>query len=387
MDYNHHLITMRNTESIIGKNNIPVFDLKRQYEYLKEELDNAFTNVFESGNFVLGENVRLFEEEFANYLGAGFAVGVGSGTEALHLSLKACDVGPGDEVITVPNTAVPTISAISFAGARPVLVDVTPDTYTIDTKKIEKKITNKTKAIMPVHLYGHSAEMEQVMKLADAYDLRIIEDACQAHGAKYNGKNAGTLGDMGCFSFYPTKNLGAYGDGGIVVTNNEELYNRLIMLRNYGEVKKFTSKIEGFNSRLDEIQAAVLRVKLKHLDTWTNRRREIATLYQQLLFNSNVQLPCERQWAEHVYHLFVIRINKRDALKDYLQEHGVGTHIHYPIPIHFQEAYKKLGYNAGDFPISERNAGEILSLPIYPELTTEEVETVAGLITEFQGVV
>ena len=364
---------------------IPVFDLKRQYKYLKTELDNAFANVFESGNFVLGENVRLFEEEFANYLGAGFAVGVGSGTEALHLSLKACDIGPGDEVITVPNTAVPTISAISFAGARPVLVDVTPDTYTIDTKKIEKKITDKTKVIMPVHFYGHSAEMEQIIKLAEAHNLKIVEDACQAHGAQYNGKNVGTLGNMGCFSFYPTKNLGAYGDGGIVVTNDEELYNKLIMLRNYGEVKKFTSKIEGFNSRLDEIQAAALRVKLKHLDTWTSRRREIATQYQQLLFNSNVQLPSERQWAKHVYHLFVIRTNKRDALKDYLQERGVGTHIHYPIPIHFQEAYKKLGYKMGDFPISERNAGEILSLPIYPELTTEEVEEVAGLITEFQN--
>ena len=364
---------------------IPVFDLKRQYAYLKAELDNAFTNVFESGNFVLGENVRLFEEEFANYLGAEFAVGVGSGTEALHLALKACNIGSGDEVITVPNTAVPTISAISFAGARPVLVDVTPDTYTIDTKKIEKKITDKTKAIMPVHFYGHSAEMEQIMKLAEAHNLKIIEDACQAHGAQYNGKNVGTLGDMGCFSFYPTKNLGAYGDGGIVVTNDEGLYNKLIMLRNYGEVKKFTSKIEGFNSRLDEIQAAALRVKLKHLDTWTSRRREIATQYQQLLFNSNVQLPSERQWAKHVYHLFVIRTNKRDALKDYLQERGVGTHIHYPIPIHFQEAYKKLGYKMGDFPISERNAGEILSLPIYPELTTEEVEEVAGLITEFQN--
>ncbi len=201
---------------------IPVFDLKRQYKYLKEELDSAFMSVFESGAFILGENVRLFEEEFANYLGAGFAVGVGSGTEALHLSLKAFDIGQGDEVITVPNTAVPTISAISSSGAKPVLVDITPDTYTIDTKKIEKKITNKTKAILPVHLYGHTAEMELIMKLAKAYNLRIIEDACQAHGAKYNGKDAGTLGDMGCFSFYPTKNLGAYGDGGIVVTNNEE---------------------------------------------------------------------------------------------------------------------------------------------------------------------
>ena len=206
--------------------NIPVFDLKRQYKNLKSELDNAFKSVFEKGIFVLDENVKRFEEEFADYLGAGFAVGVGSGTEALHLSLKACDVGPGDEVITVPNTAVPTISAISFAGAKPVLVDVTTDTYTMDLKKAEEKITDKTRAILPVHLYGHTTEMEQVMKLAKKYNLRIIEDACQSHGSKYNGKNAGTIGDMGCFSFYPTKNLGAYGDGGMVVTNNEELYKK-----------------------------------------------------------------------------------------------------------------------------------------------------------------
>jgi dTDP-4-amino-4,6-dideoxygalactose transaminase len=376
---------MRNTKTIIGNMNIPVFDLKRQYENLKTEIDNAFKSVLENGIFVLGENVKRFEEEFAEYLGAGFAVGVGSGTEALHLSLKACDIGYGDEVITVPNTAVPTISAISFAGAKPVFVDITPDTYTMDLRKVEERITDKTKAILPVHLYGHSTEMEQIMKLAKAHNLRVIEDACQAHGAKYNSKNAGTIGDMGCFSFYPTKNLGAYGDGGMVVTNNEELYKKLIMLRNYGEVKKFTSKIEGFNSRLDEIQSAVLRVKLKYLDEWTNKRREIATMYHQLLYNSNVQLPCERQWAKHVYHLFVIRVNKRDALKDYLHERGVGTQIHYPIPIHLQDAYKKLGHKAGDFPISERNAEEILSLPIYPELTTEEIEAVAGLITEFQN--
>lgn len=379
------MTTMRNTKTIIGNMNIPVFDLKRQYENLKTEIDNAFKSVLENGIFVLGENVKRFEEEFANYLGAGFAVGVGSGTEALHLSLKACDIGYGDEVITVPNTAVPTISAISFAGAKPVFVDITPDTCTMDLRKVEEKITAKTKAILPVHLYGHSTEMEQIMKLAKAHNLRVIEDACQAHGAKYNSKNAGTIGDMGCFSFYPTKNLGAYGDGGMVVTNNEELYKKLIMLRNYGEVKKFTSKIEGFNSRLDEIQSAVLRVKLKYLDEWTNKRREIATMYHQLLYNSNVQLPCERQWAKHVYHLFVIRVNKRDALKDYLHERGVGTQIHYPIPVHLQDAYKKLGYKAGDFPISERNAEEILSLPIYPELTTEEIEAVAGLITEFQN--
>ncbi len=379
---------MRNTESIIGKNiQIPVFDLKRQYEYLKPEIDNAFRNVFEDGIFVLGDNVRLFEEEFARFLGTGFAVGVGSGTEALHLSLKACGIGAGDEVITVPNTAVPTISAISSAEARPVLVDITPDTYTMDIKKLEEKITDKTKAILPVHIYGHSTEMEQIMKLAKDCNLRVIEDACQAHGAKYNGRNAGTIGDTGCFSFYPTKNLGAYGDGGMVVTDNEELYKRLVMLRNYGEIRKFSSKIEGFNSRLDEIQAAALRVKLKYLDEWNERRREIATLYQKLLYDSNVQLPCERPWAKHVYHLFVIRVNKRNELKDYLREHGVGTQIHYPIPIHMQDAYKRLGYKGGDFPISERNAEEILSLPVYPELTRGEIEAVAGLITEFQNTV
>ncbi|ODS34720.1 MAG: aminotransferase DegT [Candidatus Scalindua rubra] len=364
---------------------IPFFDLKRQYDCLKEELDNAFLRVFKKGIFILGENVRLFEEEFANFFGVRFAVGVGSGTEALHLSLKACEIGPGDEVITVPNTAVPTISAISFAGAKPILVDITQDTFTMNVKKIEEKITNRTKAILPVHLYGHPTEMEQITKLAKVYNLKTIEDACQAHGAKYRGKNTGTIGDLGCFSFYPTKNLGAYGDGGMIVTNNEELYKKLIMLRNYGEVKKFTSKIEGFNSRLDELQAAILRVKLKYLDEWNNKRRDIAMLYQQLLEGSNIQLPCEKEWSRHVYHLFVIRANKRDALKDYLEKHGIGTQIHYPIPIHQQKAYKILGYQVGDFPISERNAEEILSLPIYPELTTEEIEAVASLITEFQN--
>lgn len=382
------MITMRNTKSIIGKektksSEVPFFDLRRQYEKLKVELDDAFRRVFEKGNFILGENVRLFEEEFASYSGAKFAVGVGSGTEALHLSLRACGVGPGDEVITVPNTAVPTVSAISSAGARPVFVDITPDIHTINVEKIEEKITEKTKVILPVHLYGHPAEMGQILKLAKAHNLKVIEDACQAHGAKYNGKNAGTIGGLGCFSFYPTKNLGAYGDGGMVVTSDGELYEKLVMLRNYGEVKKFTSKIEGFNSRLDEIQAAVLRIKLRYLDEWNNERGNIAELYQQLLKDSDIQLPHEREWAKHVYHLFVIKVNKRDTLRNYLEEHGIGTQIHYPIPIHQQEAYKKLGYREGDFPVSEKNAEEILSIPIYPELTTVEVETVARCIKEF----
>jgi dTDP-4-amino-4,6-dideoxygalactose transaminase len=381
---------MRNTKSIIGEektssSKVPFFDLRRQYEKLKVELDDAFRSVFEKGNFILGENVKSFEEEFASYSDAKFAVGVGSGTEALHLSLRACGVGHGDEVITVPNTAVPTISAISSAGARPVFVDITPDTYAINVEKIEEKITERAKVIMPVHLYGHPAEMGQILKLASAHNLKVVEDACQAHGAKYNDKNVGTIGDMGCFSFYPTKNLGAYGDGGMVVTNDEELYDRLVMLRNYGEVKKFTSKIEGFNSRLDEIQAAVLRVKLRYLDEWNNRRRDIAKLYRQLLKDSDIRLPHEKEWAEHVYHLFVIRTNKRNALRHYLEGRGIGTQIHYPIPIHQQEAYEKLGYRKGDLPVSEKSAEEILSIPIYPELTTGEAETVARCIKEFQN--
>jgi dTDP-4-amino-4,6-dideoxygalactose transaminase len=379
---------MRNTKSIIGvekasSSKVPFFDLRRQYEKLKAELDDAFRRVFEKGNFILGENVKSFEEEFANYSDAKFAVGVGSGTEALHLSLRACGVRPGDEVITVPNTAVPTISAISSSGARPVFVDITPDTYAINVEKIEEKITERTKVIMPVHLYGYPAEMGHVLKLANDHNLKVIEDACQAHGAKYNGKNVGTIGNMGCFSFYPTKNLGAYGDGGMVVTNDEGLYKRLVMLRNYGEVKKFISKIEGFNSRLDEIQAAFLRVKLRYLDEWNNRRRDIAKLYRQLLKDSDIQLPHEKEWAEHVYHLFVIRTNKRNALRHYLEERGIGTQIHYPIPVHQQDAYEKLGYRKGDLPVSEKNAEEILSIPIYPELTTGEVETVARCIKEF----
>ncbi len=247
---------MRNTKNIIGKgktntSEVPFFDLRRQYEKLKVELEDAFRRVFEKGNFILGENVRLFEEEFANYSDTKFAVGVGSGTEALHLSLKACGVGPGDEVITVPNTAVPTVSAISFAGAKPIFVDITSDIHTIDVEKIEEKITKKTKVILPVHLYGHPAEMGKILKLARSHNLKVVEDACQAHGAKYNGKDAGTIGDMGCFSFYTTMNQGAYGDSGRVVTRAEELYEKLVRLRNYGEVRKFTSKVEGFNSRLD----------------------------------------------------------------------------------------------------------------------------------------
>lgn len=383
------MIITKKTNIIIGKDNnkgvqVPFFDLKRQYNNLKHEIDKALCKTFESGIFILGENVKLFEEEFADHVGAKYAVGVGSGTEALHLSLKACDIGPGDEVITVPNTAVPTISAISFSGAIPVFVDISPDIYTIDGSKIEEKITDRTRAIMPVHLYGHPAEMGQILELAKAHDLRVIEDACQAHGATFNGINAGTIGDLGCFSFYPTKNLGAYGDGGMVVTNDEGLYEKLIMLRNYGETKKFTSRIEGFNSRLDEIQAAILRVKLRYLDEWNSKRREIAGLYQQLLNGTKMQIPCEKEWAKHNYHLFVIKVNDRNNLRDYLEKNGIGTQIHYPIPVHLQEAYMKLGHKAGDFPVSEKHAGEIISLPIYPELTTEEIESVADHILKFQ---
>ena len=356
-----------------------------QFKSYQTEIEEAVLEVMRGNQYVLGDEVLSLEQEFADYIGTTEAVGVANGTDAIELSLRALDIGVSDEVITVSHTAVATVAAVEAAGASPVLVDVESQFYTLNPSQLDEVITLKTKAVIVVHLYGQAANMEAIQSFCCKHNLFLIEDVSQAHGAKYNGNNAGTIGDMGCFSFYPTKNLGAYGDGGIIVTNNEELYKKLIMLRNYGEVEKFTSKIEGFNSRLDEIQAAVLRVKLRYLDEWTDRRREIATQYRQLLYNSNVQLPCERQWAKHVYHLFVIRVNKRNDLKDYLQERGVGTQIHYPIPIHLQEAYKKLGHKAGDFPISERNAREILSLPIYPELTTEEVETVAGLITEFQN--
>ena len=364
---------------------IPFFDLKSQYRSMEGEIKSAVLEVLEGGWFVLGEKLKRFEEEFAAFTGSAHAVGVGSGTEAIHLALIAAGVKPGDRVVTVSNTAVPTVSAIRFAGATPVFVDINPATYTIDASMLEETLakTDGITAIVPVHLYGQTADMEPILKVAAEHGLKVIEDACQAHGAEYRGKKAGSIGLMGCFSFYPSKNLGAYGDGGIIVTDDSEVAQRLTRLRNYGQSDRYNSVIEGFNSRLDEVQAAVLSVKLRHLERWIERRRELSALYGRLL--SGAVTPVEADYSRHAYHLYVVRHRKRDSLMEYLKERGVATLIHYPIPIHLQEAYAWMKLPKGSLPETERAAGEILSLPIYPELTEEQVERVAELINSFNG--
>jgi dTDP-4-amino-4,6-dideoxygalactose transaminase len=360
---------------------IPFGDLKRQYISIKDEIDEAIRKVLNRGSFILGENVESFEREFSNFCGAKFGIGVGSGTEALHLSLVSCGVQAGDEVITVANTAVPTVSAISFANATPVFVDIDPESYNINPSKIEEKISKRTKVILPVHLYGQPADMDSILEVAKRHKLKVIEDACHAHGAEYKGRTVGTLGNIGCFSFYPTKNLSAYGDGGMVVTNDEEIAIRLKMLRNYGEERRYHNPIKGFNSRLDEIQAAILRVKLKYLSKWNERRRKIAESYNNLL--RTVIKPKEMDYAKHVYHLYVIRSKKRDQLQIYLREKGIATLIHYPISIHLQGAYRELGLKDGSLPITETYADEILSLPVFSELNDEEIEYIADVINKF----
>lgn len=361
---------------------IPVSDTKSQYLSIKNEIDAAIQQVLDSNWFILGENVTAFEKEFAEYLGARHAIGVSSGTEAIHLALRACGIQSGDEVITVPNTAVPTVCGITSAGAKPVFVDIDPENYNMDPRQIEDKITPRTKAILPVHLYGQAADMDPILEIAKKRKLKVIEDACQAHGADYNGRKAGTLGDAGCFSFYPSKNLGAYGDGGMVVTNDKGIAEKVHMLRNYGQKDRYHHYLKGFNSRLDEIQAAILRVKLKHLNTWNIKRKELAKLYDSLLGDA-VKTPGEKSYAGHIYHLYVIRTGKRDELQKFLKENEIGTNIHYPIPIHLQEAYQDLGYKRGDFPAAEDCALKILSLPLFPELSEEQVKSVAKAINAF----
>lgn len=350
---------------------------------MKQEIDQALQKVFGEGCFILGKNVASFEEEFSNYLGTRYGIGVGSGTEALHLALLACGVEKGDEVITVSNTAVPTISAISFANAVPVFVDIDPVTYTMNASQIEEKITKKTKIILPVHLYGHPADMDSIMSIAKEYNLTVIEDACQAHGAEYKEKKVGTFGKAGCFSFYPTKNLGAYGDGGFVATNNKEIADKIRLLRNYGQTNRYIHTLKGFNSRLDEIQAAMLRVKLKKLDSWNNRRIQLASYYIQLLKDTPVVTPKKMDYAKHVFHLFVIRTQMQQELQKFLNSTGVQTLIHYPIPVHLQKSYKDLKIEAGSLPVTEKYANEILSLPISPDLTQQDIELVVNSINRF----
>lgn len=359
---------------------IPFVDLKKQYQSIKGEIQGAIQRVVNTSGFTLSEDVELFEKEFALYCGGQFGIGVSSGTDALHLALLACGIGPDDEVITVPNTFIATTEAISMCGAKPVFVDIDEKTYNIDVTQIEAKITDKTKAIIPVHLYGQPAEMDTINRIAKKYELVVIEDACQAHGAMYKWGRVGSFGDAACFSFYPSKNLGTFGDGGIVVTDDELIAKRIRLLRNHGQIKKNTHLVEGFCNRLDGLQAAILRVKLKYLDFWNERRIINARVYQQTLKGTGVVTPTVNPDVKHVYHLYVIRAKERDKLQKKLSSSGISTGIHYPIPLHLQPAYSKLGYQTGDFPVAERVAKEIVSLPMFPELKRDEIEEIGSEI-------
>jgi dTDP-4-amino-4,6-dideoxygalactose transaminase len=365
--------------------NVPFVDLGAQYRAIASEINDAISKVIQEADFILGHEVQLFEEEFASFCDARYAVGVDSGTSALELALRAFDIGPGDEVITAANSFIASALGISHAGAKPVFADVDPYTYTLDVAAVERAITRRTKAILPVHLYGHPAHMDPIRQLADKHGLVVIEDACQAHGARYKGRRVGSLGHAAAFSFYPGKNLGAYGDGGMVVTNDREVANRLEMLRNYGQKEKYRHLFRGYNRRLDTLQAAILRVKLKYLEKWNAARRWNAKLYQKHLEGSEVVVPGEAGGAEAVWHLYVIRTEQRDPLKEHLISKGINASIHYPVPIHLQPAYQDLGHKRGDFPVTEAYADRILSLPMYAELTGREIEFVAQTICEFQS--
>lgn len=362
---------------------IPFGDLGRQYEEIQKDIDAAVHRVLKSGWYILGKEGENFEKFFAEYSNAQYAVGVGSGTEALHLALVASGIKSGDQVITVSNTAVPTISAISFAQGTPVFVDINPDTYCIDASRIEEKITEKTKVLLPVHLYGHPCDMDKILKIAQKYNLIVIEDCAQSHGAKIGEKSIGTFGHYGCFSFYPSKNLGAMGDAGAIVTNSPADYEKLVKLRNYGQSKRYYHDIEGFNSRLDEMQAAILSTKLQFLQEWTSRRRFIANLYRDNIANEKITVPDEDPAVLHVYHLYVIRCEKRDELRNFLASNGVGTQIHYPVPCHLQNAYRHLGLETGSLPFTEKYANQVLSLPNYPELSDDDILYVCELLNKF----
>jgi dTDP-4-amino-4,6-dideoxygalactose transaminase len=359
---------------------VPYLDLKAQYQSIKPEIDAAIARVLDSCQFVLGSEVAGFEQEFATYCGAAECIALNSGTSALHLALLAAGVGAGDEVITVPFTFVASVAAIIYAGARPVLVDIDPRSFTMDPTAIESAITPRTKAILPVHLYGQPADMDPIMDVARKHGLVVIEDAAQAHGAKYRGRAVGSIGDMACFSFYPGKNLGAYGEGGAVTTSNDKYAQTVRMLRDWGQDRKYHHVLRGYNYRMEGFQGAVLRVKLRHLEVWTNARRNLVGLYNRLLAEAGVETPSEMSWAHHVYHVYTLRTADRDGMHAFLQEEGIQTGIHYPVPAHLQPAYSDLGYGRGAFPRSEEAANQVLSLPLYPELTSEAVADVARAV-------
>jgi dTDP-4-amino-4,6-dideoxygalactose transaminase len=365
--------------------NIPFLDLTAQYERLRPTIDSAVRRVLERGHFILGEEVAAFEREFATYCGAKHAVAVASGTEAIQLALLACGINRGDEVITSAHTAVATVAAIEMAGAHPVLVDINPFSYTLDPVRVAAAVTPRTRAVVPVHLYGCPANLSPLLEIAHANQLFIIEDCAQSLGARYRGKQVGTWGNIGAFSFYPTKNLGAYGDGGAIVTEDEDLAERVRLLRQYGWDPDRVSDQKGINSRLDELQAAILRAKLPDLDASNARRRELAGLYRSFLAGSEVGLPSTPVETEPVYHLFVIRHAQRDALRLFLAGRGIDTQVHYPVPIHLQKAYLNLGYCQRDLPETECASREVLSLPLYPEMTDEMVEQVSLAVLDFSG--
>ena len=362
---------------------IPLVDLKAQYLSIKDEIDAAIAEVFESCQFVLGEKVEAFESDFAAYCQTRHALGVNSGTSALHLALLAAGIKPGDEVITVSYTFVASVAAIRYTGARPVLVDIDPSSCTIDPTRLEEAITPRTKAVMPVHLYGTCADMDPILEIARRHDLIVIEDAAQAHGAEYKGQRAGSIGDLACFSFYPGKNLGAYGEGGAVVTNDPEYAYVIKRLRDHGQTQKYHHDAVGYNYRMEGMQGAVLGVKLRHLDDWNDARRQSAADYRKSLADTGLRLLEEMTYSRSVYHIFPVFTPQRDNLVEHLKGRGISTGIHYPIPVHLQSGYRDLGYKAGDFPHTEQASNEVLSLPMYAELSNEAVTKVCDSIRQF----
>lgn len=364
---------------------IALLDLKAQYNTCRDEITRAITDVCESQAFALGPAVTAFEKNIARYCGCEYAIGVSSGTDALLIALMALDIQPGDEVITSPFTFFASAGSIARLGATPVFADIDPDSYNIDPASMEQKVTEKTRALMPVHLFGQVARMNDIAAIASRYNLSIVEDAAQAIGAAREDKKAGGFGDCGCFSFYPTKNLNAFGDAGLVVTNSEDTAEKLKILRNHGQNPTYFYKVIGGNFRLDSIQAAVLDVKLKYLEGWNEKRRQHAAMYDEILADSPVETPRIDPEAMSIYHQYTIKAPDRDALKDFLTENGVGSAIFYPKPLHLQDCFKSLGYNEGDLPVAEKLCSEVLSLPIYPELTGEQIEYVASTVMKFYG--
>ena len=360
---------------------VPLLDLKLQYESIRDEIQDAIKQVIEVTAFAGGPFVSRFEEEFAKFCNCDYAIGVGSGTEAIWLSLLARGIGAGDEVITVPTTFIATAEAISYCGATPVFIDVNADTYNMNPELIEAAITPRTREIIPVHLFGQMADMDLIMALARKHNLLVIEDACQAHGSEYKGGKAGSIGDAGAFSFYPGKNLGAYGEAGAIVTNDEEQASKIKMFRDHGQVKKYYHGIIGWNARMDGIQGAILSVKLRHLESWNDARRKNAHIYNELLSKSDdLATPYEADYGRHIYHIYAVRVKTRDALISKLLENEIHCGIHYPVPLHLQEAYNYLGFGKGSYPVSEKCSEEFVSLPMYPELTEAQIEYVAHTV-------